>query len=158
MRTRLREMRPEDVPVIQELLKEQNERDATSYQMPPVFDENGVRLPSIPLALVAVDIQDGKVIQGHVWERTVELMSFGINAEATVCSMHEQEAIHFVLRERGYRDEHILVPANREADMRHGLEKIYRMTATGMTHFYRLLDPAENEELRAWYENREATV
>jgi hypothetical protein len=154
MKTRLREMTPADVPAVHERCREQNERDGTSYSVPVIFDEVGKRLPSIALALVAVG-ENGEVVQGHVFERTVEQMCFGIDAEATVCSMREQAAVLYILRDRGFRDLHILVPPERVAQMQHGLESIYGMSATGMTHFYRMLDPEENLELRKFYEERE---
>jgi hypothetical protein len=147
-------MTPADVPAVLERLKEQNARDRTSYAMPVVFDTRGARLANIPLALVAVT-ETGEVRQGHVYEVTLEGMSFGIDPEATVCSMHEQEAVFFLLRERGYHDLHILVPRERVKQMRHGLKKILGMTDTGLEHFYRLLDPAENAELQKFYESRE---
>lgn len=153
MKTTLRQMTPEDIPAVEERLREQNERDGTSYSVPVIFDEVGKRLPSIPLALVAVDEQ-GEVRQGHIWERTVEQMCFGIDAEATVCSMHESDYVLFLLRERGFHDLHILVPPKRVKQMQHGLEHIYGMSDTGLKHFYRLLDPAENLKLREFYENQ----
>ena len=156
MKTRLREMTPDDVPDVIERLKEQNRRDGTSYSLPRIFDVLGKRLPSIPLALVAVN-EKGDVVQGHVWERTLEQTCYGTDAEATVSSMHEQEGVLFLLRERGYRDVHILVPSERAPQMQHGLEKICGMSATGMTHFYRLLDPEANTELRKFYDEREMT-
>lgn len=149
-------MRPNDVPAVQHRLREQNYRDKTSYTLPRVFDEHGVRLRSIPLALVAVDVETEMVEQGHVWIRTLEQMSFGISPEATVCSMHEHPAVFHLLRERGYTDLHILVPKERVGQMAHGLDSILKTIDTGETlrHFYRLLDPAENDELRNWYEKR----
>lgn len=149
-------MTPADLPVVRERLREQNERDGTSYSMPVVFDSQGKRLPSIPLALVAVDVETGEVIQGHVWERTLEHMCFGIDSEATVCSMHEQDSVFYLLRQRGYRDVHILVPKERAPEMAHGLTNILGMTNTGLMHFYRLLDRDENEALRKWHEEQEA--
>lgn len=157
MRTQLREMRPNDVPAVLHRLREQNRRDKTSYTMPQVFDERGMRLPNIPLALVAEDVDTGLVVQGHVWIRTLEQMSFGTNPQATVCSMHEHPAVFHLLRERGYTDLHILVPEERAPDMVHGLKAILKMADTGLKHFYRLLDPAENDELRKWYEKRGET-
>lgn len=147
-------MVPADVPAVIERCREQNERDGTSYSVPPIFDERGQRLRNTPLALVAVS-EDGEVIQGHIFENTVEQLTFGIDPEATVCSMHEKDAVLFMLRERGYRDLHILVPPERAPQMQHGLEKIYGMTATGMTHFYRLLDPEANAALQKFYQERE---
>jgi hypothetical protein len=158
VRSTLREMLPADLPAVLERVREQNERDGTSYPLPLVFDEKGQRLPNIALALVAVDIETGRVEQGLTVERTCELMLFGTNAKATVCSMHESEAIWYLLRERGLRDVHILVPPERTKDMQHGLESIIGMSATGLTHFYRLLDPAENAELQDFYQQREVTA
>lgn len=162
MRTKLREMLPTDVPAVEEKLSEQNARDATSCSLPRVFDEAGRRLPNIVLALVAVDEETGEVAQGHIWEitnvdgkPTVEQTAYGIDAEATVCSMHEADAVLHLLRERGFRDLHILIPAERVKQMKHGLEKIYGMSATGLTHFYRMLDPQENEALQKFYQERE---
>ena len=155
MKTHLRQMTPTDVPAVLEKLREQNERDNTSYGMPDVFDAEGKRLPNIPLALVAVT-EDGEVVQGHVYERTLEQLTFGINPEATVCSMHEQEAVSFVLREKGYADLNIFVPVQRVPQMEHGLQRILGMTKMDeiMAHFYRRLDPAENAELREFYQSQ----
>lgn len=149
-KTRLREMTPGDIPILEEKLREQNERDGTSYHLPQIFDAHGKRLSRIPLALAAVDLRSGEVRQGHVFEQTLEQTTYGMDSEATVCSMHEQGAVMFLLRERGYRDLHLFVPAS-APEMEHGLKHIYRMSKTGFTHFYRLLDPAENEALRAFY-------
>ena len=154
MRTRLREMIPADVPAVLERLEEQNARDGTSYFMPQVFDKQGQRMPTIALALVAVNEETGQVEQGLTVERTCALMLFGINARATVCSMHESDAIWFLLRQRGLRDVHILVPLERAEDMQHGLETIIGMSATGLKHFYRLLDPRDNAEMQKFYESR----
>jgi hypothetical protein len=154
----LREMLPEDLPRVMELAKEQNERDGTSYAPPDVFDFFGARLPSIPLALVACDVESGEVVQAHIYERTIEGMTFGVNSTATVCSMHECESVFFLLRQRGYKDLHILVPPQRAPQMEHGLNKMLGMTDTGLRHFYRLLDPDENDALRAFHETQEVKV
>lgn len=153
MITRLREFIPSDIPAVQELLREQNERDGTSYTVPNLFDGNGSLLRNIVLALVAVT-SDGEVKQAHVWEKTIEQMTIGIDPEVTVCSMREQDAVFFMLRERGYRDFHILVPPERAPQMEHGLRRIYGMSATGLQHFYRLLDPEENASLLNFYEKK----
>jgi len=158
VKTTLREMTPADIPAVQWRLEEQNNRDGTSYFLPRIFNEKGQRLRNIPLALVAASIKTGEVIQGHVFENTLEGMTFGIDPEATVCSMREHPAVLYLLREKGYRDLHILVPRQRAPQMQHGLEKIYGMSATGMTHFYRLLDPEENRELQKFYQELEVTA
>jgi hypothetical protein len=158
VKTRLREMTPADVPAVQRRLEEQNARDGTSYSVPQIFDETGQRLRNIPLALVAVSVETGEVIQGHVWEQTVEQTCYGVDPEATVCSMHEQDAVLYMLRQRGFRDLHILVPPERVRDMQHGLEKIYGMSDTGMRHFYRMLDPEENKAVQEFYEAQKETA
>jgi hypothetical protein len=156
MKMHLREMRPADLPAVIERIREQNERDGTSYTMQPVFDREGRRLSNIPLALVVVDAQD-KVLQAHVWERTVEQMSFGVDPKASACAMREQAAIAWLLREKGYRDQHIFVVKKHVGKMEHELDSIAEMKCTDgvLAHFYRLLDPAENAELREWYEQQE---
>lgn len=153
MKTRLRQMEPSDVANVSDLCREQNKRDGTSYGVPRIFGADGRRLRSVELALVA-ESGPGEVAQAHVWINTLEQLSFGIDPKATVCSMHEQDAVLYLLRQRGYTDFHILVPPNRAPDMQHGLERIYGMSATGMVHFYRLLDPLDNDELRAFYQNQ----
>jgi len=158
MKTKLREMRPEDIPVLEEKLREQNERDKTSYGLPVVFDARGQRMPNIVLALAAVSLETGEVVQGHIYERTVEHTCYGIDAEATVCSMHEQDAVFWMLRQRGYEDFHILVPPERVSDMEHGLQRILGMSATGMAHFYRRLNHEENEQVREFYKSREVAA
>lgn len=158
MRTRLREMKPVDVPAVLERLQEQNQRDGTSYSLPCIFDAQGQRMRNIELALVAVDMETGRVEQGHVWERTLEQTSYGTNRRATVCSMQEFDAIAFVLRERGYRDMHTLVPKALRPRLEHGLKRLCAMSPTGFAHFYRLLDPAENAEVQKFYEEREVTA
>jgi hypothetical protein len=148
-------MRPGDLPVLADLLREQNGRDATSYAMPAVFDAEGKLLPRIAMALVAVD-EDGRVLQGHVWEKTVEHTVYGMSARATACSIREQEAVFYLLRKRGYEDEHVLVPRVRVGAMRHGLEHLLGLSTTDgeLEHFYRRLDADENEDLRRWYSER----
>ena len=154
MKTRLRHMTPEDVPAALDLLKEQNERDGTSYPLPQVFDERGVRLKRIPLALVAVDVKTGEVRQAHIWETTLEHMAFGVAATVTAASAREQAEVWHLLRQRGFDDEHLLVPARIAPRLESWLDKVLGMVATGHRHFYRRLDPAENQTLREFYQEQ----
>jgi len=146
-----------DVPAVEALLREQNERDQTSYGLPLVFDQEGKRVPNVALALVAVDSETGQVVQGYVFERTIEMMCFGTDPQVSVETMHEQDGIFYLLRSRGYRDLHIAVPKNRAQDVEHGLDRILGMIDTSefTKHFYRLLDPEENRKLREWYKDQE---
>ena len=150
-------MAPADVPALLEKLREQNERDGTSYALPPVFDAAGRRLGMVPLALVAVDVMTGEVVQGHVWETTVEHLAIGIEPGATVSSIREQEAVWYLLRQRGFKDEHMLIPHTSAPLMENGLAKMLGMIDTGkvLKHFYRMLDPVENAELQDWYRKQE---
>ena len=159
MRTKLREMVPADVPILLEQLRQQNERDGTSYGMPQVFDENGRKLSRIPLALTAVDVETNAPVQGHIWETTLEHMTFGTRPEATLCSIREQAAVWYLLRQKGFRDEHLLVPVSSAPKMEKNLAEMLGMIDTGklMKHFYRLLDPAENAELQDWYRQQEGS-
>lgn len=160
MRTKLREMIPADLPALHEKLREQNLRDGTDFPFPEIFDNRGKRLARIPLALVAVDEITGEVVQGHIWEQTLEQSCIGTDPEATVCSMHEQEAVYFLLRNRGFQDVHLFVPMIRAEEIEHGLDRILRLKYTGnsLKHFYRRLDPNENEIMRQWYEEHEVTA
>lgn len=148
-------MTPADVPLVQRLLVEQNERDGTSYGLPVLFDAQGRRLQRIPLALVAEDEHTHRVEQATVWEQTLEMTSYGTNPRATACTMREQGGFIHLLRERGYRDMHTFVPMERVEQIGGGLDRILKMKGTGLTHFYRMLDPEENERLRQWYEAQE---
>lgn len=152
MRTHLREMTPADVPAVLELAREQNERDGTSYAVPQVFDAGGNKRSNVALALVAVD-DEGTVRQSHIYEITLEQMSFGVDARATVCSMHEQDAVFYLLRKKGFTEFHLLVPEQRAAAMESGLESILKMSATGLRHYLRLLDRDDNDRVRRWYKN-----
>lgn len=161
MKTTLREMKPQDVPAVLARLREQNERDGTSYPMPRVFDANGVRLAGIPLALVAVD-EAGAVVQGCVTQRTCEMMIFGTNPDATKSSLEEQQAVFYILRQRGYEDVHVLVPEQIAARLcvKLGEDLGMGMMGTGeqLRHYYRRLDPAENDALLNWREGLRAAV
>lgn len=159
MRTTLRNLRPSDMPRLRELLIEQNERDGTSYGLPAIFDSNGVKLASIPLALGAVDKSD-QVIQGHVWIQTLEQMTFGTDPRATACSIREMGAVWFALRNLGYHDVHLQVPKIVVGDLERGLARDMRMTRDDheLAHFYRLLDHDANERLRAWRDSQAPAV
>src|SRR5208283_2042597 len=60
-RIRLTEMR--DIPYIEELHRQQNERDGTNYPLTQVFDEHGYQMTNVVLSVVIVDEAD-KVHQG----------------------------------------------------------------------------------------------
>lgn len=155
-RVRLRELRPSDMQQAERLLEEQNERDGTSYALPRIFDWLGNRLPNIAMALVAADHLNEAVIQVHVWETTLEQTSYGTGARGTVTSVNEQNAVWWALRQRGFTHQHLFVPLARVADLEKGLDERLRMIRMDkhMACFFRMLDPAENEKLRKFYESR----
>jgi hypothetical protein len=150
---------PADLDQAARLLAEQNERDGTSYGMPQIFDATGKKMPGIVLALAAADRLSERVVQVHLWEATLEQTSYGIAARGTVVSAEEQMAVWWALRQRGFHDQHLLVPKARADELEKGLTERLRMIRLDrhMSCFYRLLDPAENEQLRDFYEKQEAT-
>lgn len=87
----------------------QNRRDGTSYGVPRIWDEQGRRLPDVPLALAAID-ERGRVASAHVFERTLEYMGFGGGEAALDAVLNEAPSIFYRLRNMGYRDLHILPP------------------------------------------------
>jgi hypothetical protein len=135
-----RELTPHDLPAVYRHCAAQNRRDGTRYGVPRIWDADGKQLIDIPLALAAVDGR-GRVASAHVFERTLEYMSFGGGEAALEAVLDEAPAIFHRLRRMGYRDLHILPPL---AHLR-ALEAVLkdRMTMaridTYLGHFYREL-------------------
>lgn len=130
-------MEPRDVPRVLELCAEQNRRDGTSYPLPPVFDADGRRDPNAALALVTE--MDGEVRQGHIFLRTLEMMSFGVSRRASAISLRHAPLAVELLRERGYVDMHVLAPRQRAAAMENRLAQAMGLLRDDdrLAHFYR---------------------
>ncbi len=133
-------MAPSDLPAVWRYCKAQNRRDGTSYGVPHVFDEQGRLLPNIALALVTLDGK-GRVRGAHIFERTLEMMSFGGGAAATAMSMAEAPAVFYELRALGYQDLHIQVPKSHVSELETDLKDKMGMTRDdeALAHFYREL-------------------
>jgi hypothetical protein len=118
----------------------QNRRDGTSYGVPPVFDEHGRFRRNIALALVAVD-QRGRVRAGYVFERTIEMMSFGGGKEVTEAGLDEVPAVFYELRALGYQDLHVQVPKVHVGEIEGQLEQRLGTARDDdrLAHFYREL-------------------
>ena len=104
MKATLERLRPEDVPRLWELCREQNERDGTDYGPPNCFlperDKNGelkwTTNPNVPLALKLVS--GGRILQGYTFERRLEFSSYGTNPRATATALKELPARRSIRR------------------------------------------------------------
>ena len=139
----MRHMRPQDLPRIEQLAREQNERDGTSYPVPPIFDydADGRAVPALNAPLALVTERDGVVEQGSVFIRTLELMVFGTEPRATVASVRNNPSVFYLLREKGYEDLHVFIPQTRAAAMQNrlALGMGLKRDDARLAHFYRTL-------------------
>ncbi len=145
MKARLRELRrmePRDLAAVERLGAAQNRRDGTSYPVPPVFDLNpasgrfGQLLPNVPLALETE--VDGRIKQGHVCLRTVEMMSFGGGREDMEFACLHIPLVLDALARLGYDDVHTFVPQAEVEALRRVLEPygLKRIDAR-LAHFFK---------------------
>lgn len=131
------------MPRLEAWAREQNRRDGTNYPLPKVFEQAAdgsvMQVGGVPLALALV--RDGRVVQGHVFERTVELTSYGTDPQATSDSMRQSDAVFWMLREMGYMDCHLLVPQTRVGQLEHEISALMGMKRIDerLAHFYRRL-------------------
>ena len=145
MRSRMRQMTPADIERIAELAAEQNERDGTEYPLPQVFvpelSDASLCRQSVHVPLALVTEINGRVEQGHLFLRTLEMMSFGTNRRATAASIRDRAAVFYLLRQKGYQDLHIQVPKVKVANMEHSLAEAMGMARDDdrLVHFYREL-------------------
>jgi hypothetical protein len=101
-KTILRLAQPKDIPVLLRKLKEQNERDGTSYPLPDIFDEEGRQAENIPLAWV---VQHGKDVLGGglVESKGLEMMLIGCDPRITIVIKREGPGIIYTLKAMGFR-------------------------------------------------------
>lgn len=137
MTTRLLHLTPEDVPALWTLAREQNEVDGTDYGVPRIFDDRDGLMPNIAMALKVV--RDGRIVQGHVFERQLELMTFGLDARASAVSLRDLPAAMWMLERQGYEGFHGLVPLVRVEQWQATLGERLRMRRNDdrIAHFYR---------------------
>lgn len=134
---RLRLVRPEDVPAIWELAERQNERLGTSTPVPRLFDENDRLLANVALALKTEE--DGRLVRADIFERQVELVSFGLDAGAVRFGLRALDWALAELVQQGYQGLHAMVGRERAAAFERGLGQRLKMKRddTRLAHFYR---------------------
>lgn len=105
----VRNMQPRDVLRLLDLHNKQNERDKTSYPLPPMFNESGRLDSDIALALTVE--RQGRVVQGVYFQsRIVEMQFAGCDAAATARVRREIQAVSYTLRSLGYKGIRTLIP------------------------------------------------
>ena len=135
-----RELEPRDLTKVWQHCAAQNRRDGTSYGVPLIFDKDGRQMPDVPLALAEVDSR-GRLVAAHVFERTLEYMSFGGGHDSLEAVLNEAPGIFYELRRMGYRDLHILPPRRHLDALEAVLKNRMGMTRVDekLAHFYREL-------------------
>ena len=137
-RIRLTEMR--DIPYIEELHRQQNERDGTNYPLTQVFDEHGYQMTNVVLSVVIVDEAD-KVHQGVIFERGVEMMLSGCDAEATAQLEKQINGLWYLLRQKGYSNVHCLVPKDMVIPIEKPMKRVgFQRDDFKLAHFYKSLE------------------
>jgi hypothetical protein len=146
MRDGLHLLRPEDVPAAWELCRQQNEVDGTDYGVPRVFNDDDLLMPNIPLALKAVHA--GRIVQVHIFERQLELLTYGTAARGSVISLQGLPAAMYVLEGNGYAGFHGRVPLARLEQWRRTLGKRLNMKRDDarLAHFYRAFGEGSNDK------------
>ena len=137
-------MEPRDMPAVLRLCAAQNRRDGTSYPVPLIFDLDksspryGQYLPNVALALVTT--VDGRVKQGHVCIRTVEMMSFGGGRDDMEFTCLHIPLVLEMLRMAGYDDVHTFVPHSKAGDLQRVLApQGLKRDDHRLSHFFRVL-------------------
>jgi hypothetical protein len=133
-----RELEPRDLAQARRHCAAQNRRDGTSYGVPRIFDAAGKLLADVPLALAEIDSR-GRLAAAHIFERTLEYMSFGGGAQELDAVLDEAPGIFYELRRLGYRDLHILPPRRHLAALEAALKDRMGMHRLDdyLAHFYR---------------------
>lgn len=134
---RLMHLQPGDVAAVWELCRKQNEVDGTDYAPPAIFDKDNNLSRNIPLALKLV--RGGRIVQTHIFERQVELMTFGLDPRASLESLRELPAAMWMLERQGYEGFHGLVPIVRVEQWQATLGNKLRMRRMDdhLAHFFR---------------------
>ena len=106
----LRPAKPEHMGLIRMLHAEQNQRDGTSYPLPPFFDRQRCLTPQVPVALVGVEEGSEEPVQAIWVERRAELMFAGCDPKATAFARRDIDGLAAVLTWLGYSGIHCDVP------------------------------------------------
>jgi hypothetical protein len=96
MKLSFRNAEPRDWEAIQQLHKDQQKAQGSSYELPFLFGRN------IPIALVGVD-DVGVIRQCFYCEAVCELRFVGCDPKATALSQRESDGLCYVLKLMGYR-------------------------------------------------------
>lgn len=133
----MQNLTPADVPALWELCRADNERFGTDFAVPRIFDDQDRMLANIPLALKVV--HRGRVVQGHIFERQVELMTFGAGARGTALGLPAMGYAMGLLEAMGYRGFHALVPLARVDEWYRGVGQRLNLQRDDerVAHFYR---------------------
>lgn len=135
--TEVQNLEPADVPALWDLCREDNERMGSDYAVPRIFDDQDRLLPNIPLALKVLD--RGRIVQGHIFERQAELLTYGAAARGTAVSLPALVYAERLLAELGYLGFHVLVSRDRESRFYHAVAQRLNMQQDDgrVAHFYR---------------------
>ena len=137
MESRFLQLRPQDVPRLEELCREQDDTDGTNYAPPTLFDKNGILLPNILLAMKLV--RGGQMTQGYVFEAVPEMMSFGLDVRSSAAALRsELPAAMWLLQQKDFNGFRSLVPKSRVELWERTLNKRLHMKRFDdqLAHFY----------------------
>jgi hypothetical protein len=137
---------PADVPEMWELCRRDNERLGTDFVVPRIFDDNDRQLANVPLAIKVT--HRGRIVQGHIFERQAELLSFGADARGTALGLPALAFAERVLAGMGYRGFHALVALAQVGPWYSALGQRLNMQRDDerLAHFYRAFGPLRHSE------------
>lgn len=129
-----------DQAALDELCRAQNRRDGSSYGPPALYSitEDGILPnPNVPLALVAAG-EDGAVRMVGLFERQLELMTFGGGARETRLLLEKLPEAMLLLEQQGYEGFHVRVAEGFWGQWERSLAGRMRMRLdSGLRHYYR---------------------
>lgn len=136
----LRNAMAEDMPMVREFHRRQNERDGTSYPLPHFFRKNGTKTDAVPVALVGV--REGELVGSIYIERRAELMFAGCDPRMTAFARKDINALISLLSLLGYGGIHCDVPLNVLAGVSPPLETAgFRRNDDRLAHFFMEVPP-----------------
>jgi|SRR5579859_3974480 len=135
----LRPAIPNDIPLIRNWHKGQNERDGTNYPLTEIFTAHGTLAKNVPVALIGEEKGEPR---GAIYVELVpELMFAGCNPKLTACSRRDIDAMLAVLSWQGYRGLNCRVPRQVLSYVRKPLEKAgFASTEDRLVNFFRDLE------------------
>lgn len=145
MRVRVLPLAAEDQGAVDELCRRQNRRDGTSYAPPRlvrgVYEDGETRLEPNPNVVMGLKfIRDGRIVQTHIFERSLELTTFGGDPRATAVGIaRELPAAMWLLERQGYEGFHARIGRGFLGQWERSLVDRLRMQPDDerLVHFYR---------------------